>query len=287
MDIVRGRWAVAAAVALMLAVGTGIMAWRLWQENAGLKAELESGSSVAAKPVKSTARTSSPEPAQKSSSLSALREQVVKLNRENAALKREIARIGALPKSEPAEAPPDGRHRDWNQMRQEREKYMEKLKETDPERYEKMMKEDELRRKQWQEASKRFESLIVDQNKFLKELDTSRLTEEQQERVGKMIAAVGKMNELSEKIAATEDQEERRNLERQRFEAVRDAAGGFEAAREAALDDLGKRLGYSDEEGKQFSDYVNYIYDMTSMGRMFRGPGGPGGSPGGPGGRPR
>ena len=288
MDNPKIRWLIIVILAFA-AVGSGMAAWHLGREKDKLKAALARVAALSSEQPAKILEPSATQPPAKDDGQAAmkdLREKLVKLNRENASLKRELARMDASKGSASPDNPGE-RPQDWRQFHQQaRQEYLEKLKATDPEQYEKEMKEEERRRQWMQAASQRFGSLIADQRQFLSELDTSAMTEEQRTQHEKLINTISKMNELSEKIAATEDANERGNLERQRFEMARSAMEGFESARAAALTDVGRRLGYDETEARQLADYVKHVYDMTSMARMFRG-GGPGGGPGGGGGAPR
>ena len=285
MNNARIRWLVIVALAFA-AVGSGIAAWYLGREKDKLAAALARVAVLSPEqPVKALEPSATQPPAKDDgqAAMKDLREKLVKLNRENASLKRELARMGAAPQGGASQNTPNERPQDWWQFHQQaRQEYLDKLKATDPEQYEKVMKEEERRRQWMQAASQRFGSLIADQRKFLSDLDTSAMTEEQRTQHEKLINTVNKMNELSERIAATEDTNERGNLERQRFEMIRSAMEGFESARAAALTDIGRRLGYDETESRQLADYVKHVYDMTSMGRMFRGDGGGGGGGGAP-----
>ena len=289
MNNSKARWLIIAGL-VFAPVGTGMAAWHFWRVSRDLEAELARVKTMAmAQPAKdpsidlASSSTQTPPQADGQSSVKDLREKLAKLTRENASLKRENARTAPATARGAALDGSGERPTNWREFRQQvRQEYLEKLKATDPEQYEKAMKDEENRRQWFQAASQRFGSRIADQHQFLAELNTAAMSDEQQTQHEKLIDTVSKMNELSEKIAATEDATERGNLERQRFDMARSAREGFDSARDAALADLGRRLGYDDTEAKQLADYVKRVYDMTSMGRM--GGGGRGGVPGGGGG---
>ncbi len=289
MNSAKIRWTVVVML-VSVSLGAGSAAWHFWREKARLMADLNQMASQSDdQSATASGQADGVASPQGDSTTKALQSKLGKLARENAQLRRELAR-SAPPAKPAAESDGPATPPDWRNFRQSmmqaRQDYLDKLKTTDPEQYEKEMKAEEARKQWWKEHMQRAETRLADQKQFIGSIDTSTMSDEQRENHEKLVDLTAKMDELGAKIAASTDPDEQHQLGHQRGELLHSARALLESERAAVLADLGRRIGYNDAEAQQFTDYVKNVYDMTSMDHMFRGGPGGGGDRGG-GGRQR
>ncbi len=141
---------------------------------------------------------------------------------------------------------------------------MEKLKKENPERYEEM-------RNRMLEFGKRIESTAVENQNFLANLDKSRMSQEELENHAKIEEMVKVNAELSARINQDPESPESEELRREMFSNFRELREIFDTERNYALKQFARTLGYSDNGADTFTEYVDYIYKMTSMRGYFGG----------------
>lgn len=152
--------------------------------------------------------------------------------------------------------------------------YMARLRETDPERYERIQE-------RFRSFAERMETSLDQQQDFFAGLDTDAMTPEQAETHTRLMQILDRNRELIEAINEDPEADDVPELRREMFQNSREARGLLEQEREIALEEMARQLGYEDEHVGQFTNYVNYIFDVTSMRGGFRGMrGGRGGGPG-------
>ena len=91
------------------------------------------------------------------------------------------------------------------------------------------------------------------------------MSSEQAENHDQVLELLQITRELTSKINEDPDGEDVPDLRRELFGNMKALGGILETERETALQEMGRSLGYAEEEASQFSDYVKYVYDMTSM----------------------
>ena len=135
---------------------------------------------------------------------------------------------------------------------------LEELKKSDPERYKQI-------RERMQSFTRRMGTAIADQEAFLTKMDLAGMSSEQAENHDHVLELLQITRELTSKINEDPDGEDVPELRRELFTNMKALGGVLETEREMALQEMGRSLGYAEEEARQFSDYVKYVYDMTSM----------------------
>lgn len=136
---------------------------------------------------------------------------------------------------------------------------LERLKKNDPEGYRQL-------RQRMDERSQRMEDSIFSQQDFIAGLDTSGMNKNQFENHEKLQETLKSINEKISEINQNPDSPEADDLRRDVFSSIRDTREMLATERNAALNWLARSLGYENEEDvSTFSNYVNYIYNMTSL----------------------
>ena len=156
------------------------------------------------------------------------------------------------------------------------EERMAQLKSDDPARYEAMQKQrEEFRQRMQTQADERAE--------FLKKIDTATMTDEQRANHDKLTQAVEQARALMAQIA-TMTPEDAIAARQQMGATIGNVSELYQQERRYLLEQTGRAMGYQqDTDISQFADYIQQIYDQTSMPRGFgRGGNGPNG-PNGPG----
>ena len=139
---------------------------------------------------------------------------------------------------------------------------MAQLKHDDPARYEEMQKQrDDFRQRLQNQADSRAE--------FLKNIDTAAMTEEQRANHEKLAQTVEQARALMAQIA-TMAPADAAAARQQMGDALGSVSELYQKERRYLLEQTGRALGYQQEtEVSQFVDYVQQIYDQTSMPRGF------------------
>lgn len=158
----------------------------------------------------------------------------------------------------------------------DRRAWLEDMKQNDPQGYEEFLQQREERRQ-------RLKDTLARKSAFFLGRDTSALTEDEQEQYSYMLNLLDETWQASE--TSQDDNlpwEERRQARHTVFRNARELAPMLEAEREVELYNLGRSVGYSEDEADEFTAYVQELIELTTMNsmfeNMFRGRGG-GGSP--------
>lgn len=137
---------------------------------------------------------------------------------------------------------------------------MERLREEDPERYDRI-----------QEFRRNFANRVTDsmdmRGDFFAQLDTSKMNERQLKDHQETQERMAKIKGLMEAQAAGEEID-RRELRNEMMQLQ----GNLVHQRDLAVSQLAESMGYQGEEAQQFSEYISYLYKMTSMESLFGGP---------------
>jgi hypothetical protein len=175
--------------------------------------------------------------------------------------------------SAPAAAPAaPATNASWRARMEER---LAQLKRDDPARFEALAKQRE-------EFTKRIQTQADERVDYLKKVDTSAMTEEQRANHEKLLQAITQAQKLLTQME-TLSPEEAGDARRQLFEAAGSLPELCQQERRYLLEQTGQALGYqAGAESAQFADYIQQIYDQTSLPRLpgFRG-GNRGGNRGG------
>ena len=163
--------------------------------------------------------------------------------------------------AEPEKEPEQPRRRGF-------EDYMERLKKEDPERYAEMQKRRE-------DFRTRMTHGTAERATFVLDIDTSRMSEEQLANHEKLVETLGSSLKAMEDMPNLEGDAARevRTLLHDNMHTVSDL---YKSERAFMLQETARELGYADDEVEDFSQYIQKIYDMTSMRGMFTGRGGRG-----------
>jgi hypothetical protein len=193
-------------------------------------------------------------------SLTLRQEQIAELQRAVQARDNQLAQLKDL--SAPAAATTQAVARAGRPRRESFEDRMTRMRTENPEEFAALQnRRDEMRQ--------RINNLVKDRKDFLTAVDVKAMSPEMRENHEKLLAAVA----FSETMLArfgdggqpNMTDEERRTM----FETMRNVGGLYEKERRYLLEETGRALG---EDGTAFADYVQNIYENTSLMPSF-GPG--------------
>ncbi len=140
---------------------------------------------------------------------------------------------------------------------------MAQLKRDDPARYEELQKQrEEFRQRMQAQADERAE--------FLKKIDTAAMTDEQRVNHEKLAQAVEQARAMVAQIAAMSP-EDAAAARQQMSETIGSVSDLYQQERRYLLEQTGRAIGYAGTDAGQFADYVQQIYDQTSLPRGFGG----------------
>lgn len=150
---------------------------------------------------------------------------------------------------------------------EERKKQMEELKQTDPEKYEELISRREAFRDRIENAFAQRAALLIDR-------DTNEMNEKELAHYEQMLNALERSWQLTEKMTDPETSpEERRELRQEMQETSRELRPLLSEERTRRLEELGTASGYSENEAEAFADYIQSVYQATSLpGGGMRGP---------------
>jgi len=168
---------------------------------------------------------------------------------------------------------------------EERRSWMDDLKVNDPERYK------EIRERQ-ESARQAAKYEIAKKAAHFLQRDDSGMTETEAEQYAHMMNLLSESLNLTEKLKADLPREQRWEIARSLRENMRDLSPMLESERDKEFYQIGKDMGYSDDDATAFASYIREVVDLTSVQSIFRnsmqamggGWGGRGGD--GPGNRP-
>jgi hypothetical protein len=140
---------------------------------------------------------------------------------------------------------------------------IEELKQNDPERYAEIKERMEGMREG-------FEKVLADQSAFFLSLDTELMTDEQLTSHNELL---GIMEELWTATEAAKQQEEplaMPPISQELGQKMWRMGDLLENEREVALQQMGRSMGYNDQEAQLYSEQVQDVYNKTSMRSYFR-----------------
>jgi len=147
-----------------------------------------------------------------------------------------------------------------------RKEYMEKLKAENPAKYREELQRREEREQRRADFRERISTHLDSQISYFSDIDVASLPEELQENHQKILDTLGEFQAMMNK-EGERTREERREM----FGKMRGLREAFETERAVLLYDVGRNLGYNDDDAWVFVEHVHQITDMTSVGGMFRG----------------
>ncbi len=195
-----------------------------------------------------------------------------------------LAKLSERPQ-EDRPAPPDGETEAASEKREQprrRESFrerMERMKQEEPERYAEMQKRHE-------EFQARMRAANEARDNYLSSVDTSRMTAEQKAAHERLLAALKTRDDYMERMRPDAENPLTDEERQAAHEAMREIGPLMEQERQYLLEETGRAYG---EDGSEFAEYIQDIYENTSFGPPMRrgrgqgrgGPGGPGGASGG------
>ena len=212
-------------------------------------------------------------PAADTERLQALQRQVTALQAERDKLQADLA--AAIAAREAAAARPSPAPASTNISRRAAlDERMAQLKRDDPARYAEMQKQrEDFRQRMQTQADERAE--------FLKKIDTAAMTDDQRANHEKLAQTVEQARALMAQIA-TMSPEDAAAARQQMAATMGSVSDLYQQERRYLLEQTGRAMGYQqDAEVGQFADYIQQIYDQTTLPRGFgRGNGGPNGPAG-------
>ncbi len=260
------------------AISSGIQNKKLKRGISDLKSQMDNNKPV----VAPTQELKTEKPAQGDeknlADLIALKKKLSDKNSDLENLKKENASLQERLKQQPRGAWGDGGHGPGPGGRAD---FFERLRTEDPERYKQIQQH-------VSEMTQRVETAANEQQAFLGKLDTSKMSEEQLANHNKILDMVKRNAEIAAQLNQDPASKDADTLRTEMFGNFRNMRDLMDTERDYALQDLGKSMGYGEEDTATFKAYVNQVYNMTSMRALFGGGrGGPDGgqNQGGGGGR--
>lgn len=151
--------------------------------------------------------------------------------------------------------------------------FFESLKEKDPERYQQI-------RTYMAEAQDRLRQRTTKQDEFFAEFNVDNMTEVQRMNHIRVVEGIAQIQMLATQMeVAMENGESTREYRHEMRDLTREIRPLMDEQREYALQDFARTLGYEGEGAEEFSNYLQYVMEMTSLNSMMGGP--PRGSGGG------
>lgn len=186
--------------------------------------------------------------------------QLEALNQELAAVKGELelkTRQLAETQAAAARGPRDARPRgDWSNR-------LEELRTSDPALY------DEIQQRR-QESRRRSQEALAKKAAYLLKRDTSRMNQEEQEEYQLMVSLLTETWQLSERMRAAVNYEERRDVMR----TLREKAAVLEPLllneRLRTFSEIGRNMGYTSSQADEFANYLNEMVELTTLRNAFR-----------------
>lgn len=252
------RTKIIAGIALLTAVSTGAVALHFRTEAVTAQDALAKLTETPAEAAPAEPDVSADELAAAKAAADALRAELEALRNRLAEQEADLAAaqqpVEVVAEAEPAAPPTPGFQGDW----------LERLKESDPERY-----------KQIQERmngmQKRVTDAVARQAAFNLNIDPSTMTPEQLANHEALLAKLESMMDLSDQFSKREEGLNMAEVGMQMRDTFQDLNSLYENQRDMLLQNLGKEVGYKGKEAEEFSGYVREIYDMTSPRSLFRG----------------
>lgn len=145
----------------------------------------------------------------------------------------------------------------------ERRSWMDDIRENDPERYKEIME----RRETARQAAK-YE--IAKKAAHFLQKDDSAMSDTEAKEYARMMDLLTESFKLTEQLNAELPREQRWEIARNLRENMRDLSPMLEGERDKEFYQIGKDLGYSDEDATAFAGYIREVIDLTSVQSIFR-----------------
>lgn len=157
------------------------------------------------------------------------------------------------------------RQRGENGQRESWEDRMTRMKEEDPEGYEKMIQERG-------ERQQRMRYNLAERTATFMDLDTSTMSEEELAKHEQLVARMAEVWEMSEKFQDPEAAPDREAM-REMWRVAREVQPLMRSERNVMLKQLGNEMGYEGKDAEDFASYIDEIYDATSTRSLMPGRG--------------
>ncbi len=190
-----------------------------------------------------------------------LRKRVAELERERDALLARLADVASRPapagREEPAPADTNGFRRTWRDRpsRVSFEERMEQMRIEQPEAYAEMQRRREDMRQRMEERAR-------ERRDFLAAVRTDGMTPAQRDNHERLLATQARIDAYLEMIAAGTPLQMTEETRSDMFETMRVLGELYEQERRYLLEETGRAFG---EDGHLFADYIENIYNQTSL----------------------
>lgn len=164
------------------------------------------------------------------------------------------------PRQRSTNSPPDEAHRSRRP-----DTSLEELKNSDPEKYEEIMKYRE-------EAKQRINDSFAEKAAQLLNKDFSGMTGEEKEEYNLMLQLLDETWKLADRLQSDPPREERDEIRKILFENMIMLEPMLKNERQREFYNLGVKFGYNEEEALSLVNYLNYVIDSTSMRNIYRSP---------------
>jgi len=148
------------------------------------------------------------------------------------------------------------------QNQEDREKWFEDLKQTDPDKYNEIIAQRE-------EKAKRVQDYFSQKAISLMDRDTSTLSKEEYDRYNQMLNDMNTVWTLAEKMSSPDTpRTERRVIAQELRETSSDLKPLLKEERDRRLIELGVASGYSETEAEAFMEYIDKTIEATTLSNL-------------------
>lgn len=141
--------------------------------------------------------------------------------------------------------------------------WLDDLRQSDPRQYAAILQRRELARQETQLA-------FAEKADFFRARDPSAFSEEERAEYEEVAQLLDETWLLAERLRAAPPAEERRAVWQALRDNLRDLEPVLEAERSKTWYNLGRQLGYADDDAVAFAEYLNRIVELTSMQAVYR-----------------
>ena len=141
--------------------------------------------------------------------------------------------------------------------------WLQQIKETDPERYKQIQDQREKSRQNMEKA-------FAEKADHFLNRDTSDMTDDERTNYTRMLTLLDQTWKLADQLRTELPPDQRRPISRALHDNVEILTPMLETERAKEFYQLGRDVGYTDEEAQQFASYVSNIIDITSMRPVFQ-----------------
>lgn len=147
--------------------------------------------------------------------------------------------------------------------RDDRRSWMDDLKESDPERYKEITERRENAR-----AAAKYE--VAKKAAYFLDRDVSSMSDQEAEKYATMMTLLTDTLALTEQLDSDLPREERRPIMHEFRDNLRELSPMLDEERGKEFYQIGKDMGYTDNDAEAFASYLTEVVDVTSVGSIFR-----------------